>query len=65
MTTTALLVKELESLPEAIAEEVLDFVLFLRTTKTATGVKLPQAKSMFGVFPGIRTDIEREEDNRV
>jgi len=64
MATTAILMKEIETLPEEFAVEVLDFVLFLRTRKPATEFKKPQSKSMFGSFPGISTDIEREEEDR-
>jgi hypothetical protein len=41
--------KEIEILPEEYAGEVLDF----------------EVKSMFGVFPGISTNVEREEMDRV
>ena len=64
MATTAILMKEIETLPEAFAVEVLDFVLFLRTRKLISEPETLKTKSMFGSFPGIRTDVEREEEDR-
>ena len=65
MAMTSILMREIESLSEESAAEVLDFVLFLRTRKSAVIPEAPKAKSMFGVFPSIRTDIEREDGDRV
>ena len=65
MVMTSILMKEIEKLKEESAAEVLDFVLFLRTRKPVTEPTMPKTKSMFGVFPGIRTDIEREDGDRV
>jgi len=62
---TSILMKEIEKLTEESAAEVLDFVLFLRTRKSAAEPNAPKVKSMFGVFPGIRTDVEREDGDRV
>jgi hypothetical protein len=62
MTTTALLMKEIETMPEEIAGELLDFAMFLRTKKSNNTPPKVQIKSMFGAFPGIQTDVEREED---
>jgi len=65
MATSAILMNEIEKLPEDSVAEVLDFVLFLRTRKPVAAPHAPKVKSMFGFFPGIRTDVEREEEDRV
>ena len=57
-----MLKKEIEKLPEEAVAEVLDFVLFLGTGRFAAKPKAPTVKSMFGAFPGIDTDIEKERD---
>ena len=62
MTTTAMLMKEIETMPEESAGELLDFALFLKTKKTINIPPKVEKKSMFGAFPGIHTDIEWEED---
>jgi hypothetical protein len=62
MTATAILMKEIETLPEESVAELLDFALFLRTKKMINTFEKPKRKSMFGAFPGINTTIEREED---
>ena len=62
MTATAMLKNEIEKLPEEAVAEVLDFVLFLGTRRFIPKPKAPTVKSMFGAFPGIDTDIEKERD---
>jgi len=62
MEVTATLLREIERLPEDSAAEVLDFVLFLGTRRFIPKPKAPTVKSMFGAFPGIDTDIEKERD---
>jgi len=62
MTATAMLMKEIEALPEESVAEVLDFALFLRMRKNINILKKTERKSMFGAFPGINTVVEREED---
>jgi hypothetical protein len=64
MATSATLMKEIEKLPEESVAEVFNFVLFLRTRASVTEQGLPKAKSMFGFFPGIATDVEREDEDR-
>jgi len=61
MTAAAILMREIETLPEESVAEVLDFALFLRA-KTNYVPREAKIKSMFGAFPGINTNIEREED---
>jgi hypothetical protein len=56
MTIAAALVKEIETLPEESAKEVLDFVLFLRNkTKLSVYTHLEQAKEE--KFPGMNKPI--------
>ena len=62
MTTSDILIKEIETLPEEITGELLDFAMFLRAKKTTSLQQKAKIKSMFGAFPGIHTDVEREED---
>jgi len=65
MTTATMLMKEIEALPEECVAEALDFVLFLRTKKANSMPERTKVKSMFGAFPGINTNVEREEEDRV
>jgi hypothetical protein len=58
----ALLMKEIETMPEETAGELLDFAIFLRTKKSNNTHPKVKIKSMFGAFPGVHTDVEREED---
>jgi len=62
MTATAMLMREIETLPEESVAEVLDFALFLRTRKKIKVLKKTERQSMFGAFPGINTTVEREDD---
>jgi len=59
MTAATMLMREIEVLPEESIMELLDFVLFLRA-KTNYVPKKVKIKSMFGAFPRINTNIERE-----
>jgi hypothetical protein len=67
MTTSALLLREIEALPEETAVEVLDFAKFLRSKQTIGSVKstVPAIKDAYGIFKGIDTHFERDEDDRV
>jgi hypothetical protein len=65
MTTATMLMKEIETLPEEYVAEALDFVLFLRTKKVNSTPEKTNVKSMFGAFPGINTNVERDEEDRV
>jgi hypothetical protein len=67
MTTSAMLMQEIETLPEEAATEVLDFVVSLKkkrkTAKTTTnGISIENA---YGIFKGIDTHFERDEEDRV
>ena len=71
MTTTALLLREIETMPEETAVEVLDFAMFLKNKQTSlkqvgTGkLPVPKTKDANGIFKGINTHFERDEDDRV
>jgi hypothetical protein len=74
MTTAALLLKEIETMPEKEAVQVLDFAMFIKgrhfsarpsgTVKTA----IPAIKDAYGIFKelkGMDTAIERDEADRI
>ena len=66
MTTTALLLREIENMPEETAVELLDFAMFLKEKKQLS--KQPHriaTKDAYGIFRGINTHFERDEDDRV
>jgi hypothetical protein len=66
MTATAQLLKEIETMPEETAVEVLDFAMFLKGKQTFS--KHPYriaTKDAYGIFKGINTHFERDEDDRV
>ena len=66
MTTTALLLREVEALPDESAVEVLDFARFLRNKQTQSQPhKAISIKDAYGIFRGIDTHFERDEDDRV
>jgi len=66
MTTSAMLIQEIETLPEEVATEVLDFVVFLKKrrkiSKTTNKISIEDA---YGIFKGIDTHFERDEEDRV
>jgi hypothetical protein len=65
MTSTAILIKEIETLPEESVAEVLDFTIFLKRRKNlerqANRISIEDA---YGIFKGIDTHFEREEEDR-
>jgi hypothetical protein len=71
MTTTAILLREIETMPEETAAQLLDFAMFLKGKKTLskqveTGkLPVPKTKDAYGIFRGINTHFERDEDDRV
>jgi hypothetical protein len=71
MTTAAILLREIEAMPEAAAAEVLDFAMFIKdrhtpAQPTRTGsLTVPSIKDAYGIFKGIDTHFERDEDDRV
>jgi len=66
MTTTAQLLREIETMPEETAVELLDFAMFLKSKHTSAqpcnGIAI---KDAYGIFKGIDTHFERDEDDRV
>ena len=63
MTTAALLLREIETMPEAAAAEVLDFAMFIKSKHTqAQPVGRIATKDAYGIFKelkGMDTTIER------
>jgi len=57
MTAAAMLIREIESLPEESIAEALDFVLFLRAKKTADTSKKPKRKSISESFPSMNKPV--------
>jgi hypothetical protein len=62
MTTVDMLINEIKTMPEEFTGELLDFALFLKTKNNINVPRKINIKSMFGAFPGIHTNVEREED---
>jgi len=66
MKTTALLLKEIETMPEEAAMQLLDFAVFL---KSKHSLKQPHnkisIKDAYGIFKGIDTHFERDENDRI
>ena len=74
MTSTAQLLREIETMPEEAAAEVLDFALFIKGKYAPAqpfGVdkpSVPSIKDAHGIFrdlKGMDTTIERDEEDRV
>jgi len=55
MTAATMLMKEIDALPEEYVADV----------SANSMPKKTKVKSMFGAFPGISTDVERDEEDRV
>jgi len=65
MTATAQLLREIETMPEAAAAEVLDFAMFIKGRQTLSKQPRIATKDAYGIFKGINTHFERDEDDRV
>ena len=74
MTTAALLLKEIETMPESAAAEVLDFAMFIKGRHTpaqpigTANLTVPMIKDAYGIFrelKGMDTTIERDEEDRI
>jgi hypothetical protein len=66
MTANALLLKEIETMPEETAVELLDFARFLKGKQTLS--KQPHriaTKDAYGIYKGINTHFERDENDRI
>jgi len=65
MTTAAILLKEIENMPEKEAAQVLDFAMFIKNKHTPMQSKKIAIKDAYGIFKelkGMDTTIERDED---
>jgi hypothetical protein len=69
MTTTAILLREIETMPEEAAIEVLDFAMFIKNKKTPAQpynrISIQDAHGIFKDLKGMDTTIEREEEDRI
>jgi hypothetical protein len=74
MTATAQLLREIETMPEATAAEVLDFAMFLKGRQIfskqvgTVNLTVPMTKDAYGLFrdlKGMDTTIERDEEDRI
>ena len=58
--------KEIETMPEETAVEVLDFAMFLKGKHTFVKQQDKIAtKDAYGIFKGINTHFEREDEDRI
>ena len=74
MTTTAQLLREIETMPEEAAAQVLDFAMFIKgrytpaQAKGTVNMNVPSIKDAHGIFKdlkGMDTAIERDEEDRI
>jgi hypothetical protein len=74
MTATATLMREIETMPEEAAVEVLDFAMFIKGRHTpvqpmgTVNLNVPMIKDAYGIFKelkGMDTTIERDEEDRI
>ena len=69
MTTTDLLLREIETMPEETAAQVLDFAMFLKGKHTSAQpynrIAIQDAYGIFKDLKGIDTTIERDEEDRI
>ena len=66
MATTAMLMREIETLPEESVAEALDFVVFLKNKSFEVykpeRISIEDAHGIFRDLKGMDTTIERDED---
>jgi len=69
MTTAAILLKEIETMPAEAAAEVLDFAMFIKGRHTPAqprnGIAIKDAYGIFKELKGMDTTIERDEEDRI
>ena len=74
MTATAQLLREIQTMPEEAAAEVLDFAMFIKGKHTqaqpvgTVNSTIPMIKDAYGIFKelkGMDTTIERDEEDRI
>jgi len=71
MTVAAMLLREIETMPEEEAAQVLDFAMFIKgkhASAEAAKLTVPMIKDAYGIFKdlkGMETTIERDEEDRI
>ncbi|MDR3001840.1 MAG: DUF2281 domain-containing protein [Fibromonadaceae bacterium] len=69
MTTAAMLMKEVETLPEESVAEALNFIIFLKNKPfeipKKERISIENAYGIFKDLKGMDTTIEREEEDRL
>jgi hypothetical protein len=69
MTTSAQLLKEIETMPEEAAVEVLNFAIFIKgrypLAQTNHRIAIKDAYGIFKELKGKNTTIERDEEDRI
>jgi hypothetical protein len=65
MTTATMLMKEIETLPEESMAEALDFIVFLKKRRSIKQTKKISIEDAYGIFKGIDTHFERDEEDRI
>jgi len=74
MTNAAILLREIETMPEEIAAQVLDFAMFIKSKHTSAQSEgtarptVPSIKDAYGIFKDLKgkdTTIERDEEDRI
>jgi len=69
MTATAILMKEIETMPEETAIKVLDFTMFLKNKRPPAQkphkIAIKDAYGIFKELKGLDTTIERDEEDRI
>jgi len=69
MTTTAQLLREIETMPQEAAAQVLDFAMFIKGKHTQAQpnhrIAIKDAYGIFKDLKGMDTTIERDEADRI
>ena len=69
MTTTAILLREIENMPDEAAAQVLDFAMFIKgkyiSTQPNNKIAIKDAYGIFKDLKGMDTTIERDEEDRI
>jgi hypothetical protein len=69
MTTSAILLREIETMPREAAAEVLDFALFIKgkhiSAQPCNNIAIKDAYGIFKDLKGMDTTIERDEEDRI
>jgi hypothetical protein len=69
MTTSAILLREIETMPKEAAVEVLDFAMFIKgkhiPAQSYNRIAIQDAYGIFKDLKGMDTAIERDEEDRI